>query len=63
MKEAKFKVGDKCKVIKNLLANECVGDIVTITKVSKLYGRYYYKIQHKDKIEGIASEGCLDLVK
>lgn len=58
----KFNKGDKCKVVKNLLAPECVGDIVEVTGWFSVRGRNYYHIL-EEGMKGIASEGCLELVK
>jgi hypothetical protein len=59
--EAKFKVGDKCKVVKNLLAPECTGNIVEITKVLMHNGKYYYATL-EDGLKGLAAENCLSII-
>lgn len=65
MKEAKadkskFKEGDRCRVVKNLLAPHCVGQIVVINGVAlSLNGRNYYHIT-EGGLKGIAAENCLE---
>lgn len=61
---AKFKVGDKCIVTKNLLSPSCVGDKVEIISIETTYdGRNFYHILLEGGIKGIASEKCLELIK
>lgn len=60
---AKFKSGDKCRVVKNLLSPGCVGCIVHITDGISINGKSYYKVAHMGNVKGFASEGCLELVK
>lgn len=63
---AKFKKGDVCKVVKNLLAPKCVGHLVEVLGIaSEKEGRVLYKIKIKDStnLEGYASEGCLQPIK
>ncbi len=63
---AKFKVGDRCKVIKNALAPKCIGEIIEITGIqSEKGGKVLYKVTmdvEDSIIDGYASEGCLELV-
>lgn len=60
---AKFKQGDKCRVIKNLLSPSCIGDIVTVESVITTYdGRFLYAITLDNSIMGYAAEGCLELI-
>ena len=55
---SKFKIGDKCRVIKNSLAPQCVSMTVEIMGV---VGCTLYKIKEEGVI-GYAAEGCLELV-
>ena len=55
---SKFKIGDKCRVIKNALAPQCVGMVVEIMGV---IGGTLYKIKEEGMI-GFAAEGCLELI-
>lgn len=61
---AKFKIGDKCIVIKNALAPNCVGNMVEV--IDSYQGveadKAIYRIK-VDDINGFASEGCLKLIK
>lgn len=61
---AKFKIGDKCIVIKNALAPNCVGNMVEV--IDSFQGveadKTIYRIK-VDDINGFASEGCLKLIK
>ena len=57
---AKFKLGDKCKVVKNALAPKCVGDTVEIIGT---IGNMGYKVRHEDGMVGYASENCLELIE
>ena len=59
--KAKFKVGDKCKVVKNLLAPRCIGNVVEITKVLAHNGKYYYETL-EGRMRGIAAENCLSII-
>lgn len=62
---AKFKKGDKCRVIKNFLSPECVGHIVTIKGVNMTAeDRVYYDVEIDGyNLTGIAAEGCLEPIK
>lgn len=60
---SKFKIGDKCRVVKNLLAPSCVGCIVHITDCISINGKLYYKVSHMGNTKGFASEKCLELIK
>lgn len=66
---AKFKVGDKCRVVKNALAQQNVGQIVEIVAV---IGNHFYETRedYRDangnlwyRMKGYASEECLELVE
>ncbi len=57
----KYKVGDKCKIIKNLFAPNCTGEIVTVTKLLSPKSKMLWCIT-EDGISCIASENCLELV-
>ena len=59
--EAKFKVGDRCRVVKNLLAPKCIGNVVEITKVLMCNGKYYYETL-EDGMKGVAAENCLSII-
>lgn len=59
--KAKFNVGDKCKVVKNLLAPKCIGNVVEVTKVLAHNSKYYYEILEGD-MKGIAAEDCLSII-
>lgn len=66
LREAKFKVGEKCKVIKNALSPKCVGDIVTILEVCiTTSNKYFYKVSsdiilsNGEPLVGYAEEDCL----
>ena len=56
----KFKKGDKCKVVKNVLAPKCVGMVVTVFAT---IGNNGYKVRYDNGRTGIASENCLELFK
>ncbi len=57
---AKFKKGQKCKVVANLLAPQCVGMEVTILGVAgEKDGRVIYRID-EEGIQGYAAEPCLE---
>ena len=58
----KFKKGDKCKIIKNLLSPTSVGDIVEIIDSFEVNGRVYYKTIFEDypTLKGFAAESCLE---
>lgn len=59
----KYKVGDRCKTTKNLLAPHCIGDIVTIKSChTAKNGKSFYIIALEDGIIGYAMESCLELV-
>lgn len=61
-KMAKFKKGDRCRVIKNALAPDSVGDIVTIDSIAfQTDSSILYRIEYAD-MTGYASEKCLELV-
>ena len=51
---AKFKKGDRCRVVKNLLAPSCIGQMVTIVEVIGVQ-KPIYKIDD-DGILGYAVE-------
>lgn len=56
----KFKKGQKCRVVKNLLAPQCIGMEVTILGVvGEKDGRVTYQID-EDGIQGYAAEACLE---
>ena len=56
----KFKKGQKCKVIANLLAPQCVGMEVTILGVvGEKDGRVMYRID-EEGLKGYAAESCLE---
>ncbi len=63
---AKFKVGDRCKVIKNALAPECIGEIIEITGIQSKKGEkvlYKAAVEVEGKVfDCYASEVCLELV-
>ena len=61
MARKKFKNGDKCVVVKNLLAPHCVGHTVTIKGCFTTGGRNYYHILHENGLKGISAESCLEL--
>lgn len=64
MKKPKFKVGDRCRVIKNLFAPDCVGFEVSITDISvSRNGKYFYTTLFEKGIKGICSENCLELIE
>lgn len=56
----KYKKGDKCKVVKNVLAPKCVGMVVTVIAT---IGNSGYKVRYDNGWIGIASENCLELFK
>ncbi len=59
----KFKAGQKCRVIRNLLAPHHVGMTVTILNVAgKMDGRVMYRIE-EEGMQGYASESCLEAIK
>lgn len=61
----KFKTGDKCKVIKNLLSPTSVGDIIEIVNpIETSNGKIYYTIIYPEypSIKGFASETCLEKI-
>lgn len=59
---AKFQEGDKCKVIKNLLAPQSVGHIVKIKGIAVCSGNNpLYKIDI-DGMDGYAEERCLEKI-
>lgn len=65
----KFKIGDRCRIIKNALAPECVGDIVEVVGYCENSDKLYY-IQpitgnedgFFDNIKCYATEGAMELV-
>lgn len=60
---AKFKKGQKCKIIHSLLDPTCIGMEVTIKEVaSEKIGMIIYVID-LDGIERYASESCLELIE
>jgi hypothetical protein len=59
---AKFKKGDRYRVINNALAPDSVGDIVTIDSITfQTDSSILYRIEYAD-MTGYASEKCLELV-
>lgn len=57
---AKFKKGQKCKVIHNLLAPHCVGQTVKILGVvAEKDGRVMYRIDEEGR-QGYGAESCLE---
>lgn len=59
---AKFKSCQKCRVIKNLLSPENVGQVVVIIRVAdERDGRVLYEVM-EDGLHGYASEDCLELI-
>ena len=59
----KFKKGQKCKVVANLLAPQCIGMEVTILGVAgEKDGRVTYLID-EEGMKGYAAESCLEAVK
>ena len=62
---AKYKTGDKCRVIKNFLAPDCIGQIVTIKDVAiETDGRIIYNtfIEGHEHINCLTAETCLEPV-
>ena len=60
---AKFKKGQKCRIVENLLAPKCIGMEVTILGVAgEKGGRVFYRID-EDGIQGYASESCLEPIE
>lgn len=60
---AKFKKGQKCRVVKNRLAPQCIGMEVTILGVvGEEDGRVMYRID-EGGLKGYAAESCLEEVK
>lgn len=61
---AKFKSGQKCRVIKNGLAPHCVGQEVEIIRAAREFtdGRVLYEI-NEGGLRGYAMESCLELIK
>ena len=57
----KYKIGDRCKVIKNFLSPNNIGDIVTVIDTCRTTNPFY-TIQFNDGLKGYASENCLELV-
>ena len=62
---SKFRVGDTCKVVKNLFAPKCIGHFVEILNVvSKKDGRILYSVKENEYgMQGYASETCLELME
>lgn len=62
---AKYKVGDICKVTKNLLSPKCIGHLVEIVDIaSESEGHILYSIKEKESsLYGYASENCLELAE
>lgn len=60
---AKFESGQKCRVVKNLLAPRCIGQTVTIVKVVLEAPRVIYLVAEEDGLKGYASEGCLEPIE
>ena len=65
---ARFKVGDRCRVVRNALAQENVGQVVVITGVILDYF-YETREDYRDasgnvwySVRGYASEKCLEPV-
>ena len=60
----KFKTGDKCKVIKNLLSPTSIGDVVEIISSFEVNSRIYYKIiiEKCPNLEGCSAETCLEKI-
>lgn len=57
---AKFSSGQKCRVIKNFLSPEYIGQEVTIIRVANAsYGKVLYEVD-VDGVHGYASEKCLE---
>lgn len=62
----KYKKGNKCKVIKNLLSPQSVGQTVIIDGVAvEKYGRVIYNahIEGYEQINCLCAETCLELLK
>ena len=55
----RFKVGDRCKVVKNALAPRCVGMEVVVVKVIGTNG---YRVKFENGRVGIAAESCLEKI-
>ena len=55
----KFKVGDRCRVVRNALAPKCIGHMVEITGI---IGNMGYRVRFDNGMQGIASENCLELI-
>ena len=60
---SKFHVGQKCRVVKNALAPQCIGQEVTIVKAILESPRVLYLVSEEDGLMGYASEGCLEPIK
>ena len=63
---AKYNKGDKCKVIKNLLAPKCIGQTVTIDSIAiEKEGSVIYNahIEGYEHINCLCAETCLELLK
>ena len=59
---AKFESCQKCRVIKNLLSPECIGQTVVIIRVAnERDGRVLYEVM-EDGYHGYASEECLEAI-
>ena len=57
---SKYKEGQKCRVVKNLLAPECVGMTVTILGVAIENGKAVLYRVREDGMDGYAMESCLE---
>ena len=62
LKMSKFKSGDRCRVIKNWLSPQSIGNIVIIDSIAfETDTTTIYHIQD-DEFMGYASEKCLELI-
>lgn len=60
---ARFKKGEKCRVIKNLLSPEGIGQVVTILRIAaESEGSVLYAIE-VEGMQGFAMERCLEKIK
>ncbi len=66
----KFKIGDRCRIIKNALSPKCIGDIVEIVGYCDNSDKLYYikpitgnEDGFFDKITCYATEGTMELVE
>ena len=57
---SKYKEGQKCRIVKNLLAPSCVGQTVTILGVAIENGSAVLYRVREDEIDGYAMETCLE---